>query len=418
MKKVKLGLVGLGTVGKGVYKCLLNRDDVEIIQIAVRDLSKQREGIDKSILTDDALSVAKNPEVDILVEVMGGVKLAYDVIKTAIAEGKHIVSANKDLLAKHGAELFELAKKHNRVILYEAAIGGGIPIVMPMKTTLAGNDINKVMAIVNGTTNFILTKMDEENADYEATLKEAQRLGYAEADPSGDVEGMDAKYKITTLSTVAFRKKVPLEKVYTEGITKIKADDMKNANEFGYKIKLIALAKKNDDGRIDVRVHPMLIEKSHPLASINGVTNGVMISGHPVGEVMLSGPGAGEFPTASSVIGDILTLASEIEQNPLPIAQCEHSEIADMIDISETINKYYLSINTKNDFGVIECLGRIFAQNKISISMLLQRGLQTDNTANIVVITESCKEKNMQNAILNFNSEKCINKVNSLIRVM
>ena len=329
-----------------------------------------------------------------------------------------MVTANKELLAKHGTELFELAKTNNKVILYEAAIGGGIPIVMPLKTTLVGNKINKIMAIVNGTTNYILTKMDEEHANYDDTLRDAQRLGYAETDPTGDVEGLDAKYKITTLSTIAFGEKIELDRVYTEGITKIQADDMVYANEFGYKIKLIALAQKTSDGKADVRVHPMLINKNHPLAGINGVTNAVMLSGHPVGEVMLSGPGAGEFPTASSVIGDILTLVSEINQNPLPIMQCNHEKVAQMTDISETTNKYYISINTKNNFGVIESLGRIFAHNKVSISMILQRGLQSDNTANIVVITEECLEQNIQNAIFELNKENCINKINSLIRVM
>lgn len=420
MRKIKIGLIGLGTVGSGVYKSLKDNKDVEIIQIAVKNINKDRniDGLDKSIMTDDVFAVAKNPDVDILVEVIGGINPALDIIKTAIENGKHIVTANKELLAKHGAELFELAKNNNKVILYEAAIGGGIPIVMPLKTTLAGNKINKIMAILNGTTNYILTKMDSEHADYNSTLLEAQKLGYAETDPTGDVEGYDAKYKITTLSTIAFGEKISVDKVYTEGITKILPEDMINANEFGYKIKLIALAQQTENNKADVRVHPMLINKNHPLASINGVTNGVMISGHPVGEVMLSGPGAGEFPTASSVIGDILTLASEINQNPLPIMQCHHHENADMVDISETVNKYYISINTKNNFGVIEALGRIFAKNEISISMILQRGLQHNNTANIVVITEECIEKNMKNAISDLNNEDCINKITSLIRVI
>lgn len=419
MKKTKIGLIGLGTVGSGVFKCLKDRDDVEIIQIAVKNKNKKRniEGLDETIITDDVFAVANNPEIDIVIEVIGGINPAYEVIKTALNNGKHVVTANKELLAKHGAELFELANSTKKVILYEAAIGGGIPIVMPLKTTLCGNKINKIMAILNGTTNYILTKMDTERANYEETLKEAQRLGYAETDPTGDVEGLDAKYKITTLSTIAFGEKVTLEKVYSEGITKIQADDMINADEFGYKIKLIALGQRIED-KIDVRVHPMLINKNHPLANINNVTNGVMISGFPVGDVMLSGPGAGEFPTASSVIGDVLTLVSEINENPLPIMQCCHDKFADMLDISETSNKYYISINAKNNFGVIESLGRIFAQNKISISMLLQKGLQSDNTANIIVITEECPEKDMQNAIFTLKSEDCVKRINSLIRVM
>ena len=420
MKKVRIGMIGLGTVGSGVFKCLQNNEQVEIVQIAVKNLNKTRniDGLNPAILTDDVMAVAKNPDVDILVEVIGGVNPAIDIIKTAIESGKHVVTANKELLAKFGSELFALAKKHNKVILYEAAIAGGIPIVMPLKTTLCGNKISKIMAIVNGTTNYILTKMDSEHADYEETLKQAQALGYAETDPSGDVKGLDAKYKITTLSTIAFGKKVSLDKVFCEGITKVKSEDMVYANEFGYKIKLIALAQTTEDGKADVRVHPMLIKKSHPLANINDVTNAVMLSGHPVGDVMLSGPGAGEFPTASSVIGDILTLTSEINQNPLPIMQCHDDKVAEMVDILDTVNRYYISINASNNFGVIESLGRIFAQNKISISMLLQKGLQADNTANIIVVTEECLEKNIRHAIDNLNNEKCVKKINSFIRVM
>ncbi|MBR1754737.1 homoserine dehydrogenase [bacterium] len=418
MTKIKIGLIGLGTVGSGVFKCLVNNPKAEIVQIAVKDIEKPRniDGLDKTKLTTDVMSVAQNPDIDILIEVIGGVNPAFDIIKTALESGKHVVTANKELLAKHGSELFELAKNKNRLILYEAAIGGGIPIVMPIKTTLCGNKINKITAILNGTTNYILTKMDTENASYEETLKEAQKLGYAETDPTGDVEGLDAKYKITTLSTISFKEKIDLDKVYAEGITKIQAEDMKNANEFGYKIKLIALAQRVGE-KIDVRVHPMLISKKHPLANINDVTNGVMISGHPVGDVMLSGPGAGEFPTASSVIGDVLSLVEEFDGNPLPIMQCHHEKIAQMLDISETKNKYYISINAKNNFGVIESLGRIFAHNEISISIILQKGLQSDNTANVVVITEECFENNMQSAICELEKEDCVKRINSLIRV-
>ncbi len=422
MNKIKIGMIGLGTVGAGVFKTLSNFNQIEIVKIAVKNLSKSRniQGLNKSILTDNPYDVVNNIDVQIVIEVVGGVQPAFDLIKTAIKNGKHVVTANKELLAKHGEELMNFAEENNKVVLYEAAIAGGIPIIMPIKTILAGNKINKIAAILNGTTNYILTKMDTDGASYESVLKEAQELGYAETDPTGDVEGFDAAYKIATLSTISFNKRININNIYREGISKIQAEDMKYANEFGYKIKLIALAQIDEKGNADVRVHPMLVKKNKSLAHINYVTNAILIYGHPVGEIMFSGPGAGEFPTASSVVGDVLAIATELSKTdyPLPMMRCHHSESAQMIDILETTNKYYLSINTKNNVGVIAALGKIFEENEISVSSILQKGLMQNNTANITVITERCLEKNMQNAIKTLKNDDCVNKINSLIRVM
>ena len=419
-KQVKIGLIGLGTVGSGVFKTLQNSDVVEITKIAVKNINKPRniEGLDTSILTDNPYDVV-NSDVDIVAELIGGIEPAYDLIKAAIANGKHIVTANKELLAKHGEELFSFAEEHNKVILYEAAIAGGIPIIMPIKTILAGNKINRVEAILNGTTNYILTKMDIDGASYEDVLKEAQALGYAEADPTGDVEGFDAAYKITTLATLAFRQRIKLENVYREGITKVRAEDMKAANDLGYKIKLIASAYLDKDNRADVRVHPMLVSKKSTLAHIDYVTNAVSLEGHPVGSVTLSGPGAGEFPTASSVIGDILAIASELGKNDyiLPMMRCNHHNTAETIDMLDTENKYYLSLNAKNKLGVIGNIGKICEDNGISLASIVQRGLRENNTADITVITELCKEKDMQKTISQFKTSEYINNVNSLIRV-
>lgn len=419
-KQVKIGLIGLGTVGSGVFKTLQNSDVVEITKIAVKNINKPRniEGLDTSILTDNPYDVV-NSDVDIVAELIGGIEPAYDLIKTAIANGKHIVTANKELLAKHGEELFSFAEEHNKVILYEAAIAGGIPIIMPIKTILAGNKINRVEAILNGTTNYILTKMDIDGASYKDVLKEAQALGYAEADPTGDVEGFDAAYKITTLATLAFRQRIKLENVYREGITKVRAEDMKAANDLGYKIKLIASAYLDKDNRADVRVHPMLVSKKSTLAHIDYVTNAVSLEGHPVGSVTLSGPGAGEFPTASSVVGDILAIASELGKNDyiLPMMRCNHHNTAETIDMLDTENKYYLSLNAKNKLGVIGNIGKICEDNGISLASIVQRGLRENNTADITVITELCKEKDMQKTISQFKTSEYINNVNSLIRV-
>ena len=269
MNKLKIGLIGLGTVGCGVYKTIQNIDNVEIVKIAVKNINKPRSvEVPREMLTDNPYDVVNDPSIDVVVELIGGVEPAYDYISTAIKNGKHIVTANKELLAKRGEELFILSEEYNRVVLYEAAIAGGIPIIMPIKTILAGNKINRIQAILNGTTNYILTKMDVDGASYEDVLKEAQELGYAETDPTGDVEGFDAAYKITTLSTIAFKKRIKIENVYREGITKIRKEDMAKANEFGYKIKLIATATIDENDNADVRVHPMLVSKDSMLAHI------------------------------------------------------------------------------------------------------------------------------------------------------
>ena len=395
-KKIKIGLIGLGTVGSGVFKTLQNFKNVEVVKIAVHNKNKKRniEGLDESIITDDAYEVVNNPEIQIVAELVGGINPAFDLIKTAIKNGKHIVTANKELLAKHGEELFNFAEENNKVVLYEAAIAGGIPLIMPIKTILAGNKITKIKAILNGTTNYILTKMDVQGASYTDVLKEAQELGYAEADPTGDVEGFDAAYKITTLATIAFGKRIKIENVYREGITKISPDDMKAANEMGYKIKLIASAELNEDSKADVRVHPMLVPKTKTLAHIDYVTNAVSLSGHPVGDVTLSGPGAGEFPTASSVVGDILAIASEIDKTDylLPMMRCNHHENAVMTPIEDTRNKYYISITAHNRLGVIGRIGKACEDHNISLASIVQKEVAGDNAAKITVITEICKE--------------------------
>lgn len=417
MNKTKIGIIGLGTVGSGVFKTLKNFSNIEIVKISVKNLDKPRkiEGLDKSLLTDNSEEIVNNPEIDVVVELMGGVNPAYELLTAAIKNGKHIVTANKELLAKHGEELFTIAEKHNRVILYEAAIAGGIPLIMPIKTILAGNKINKIHAILNGTTNYILTKMDTDGVSYEEVLKEAKELGYAETDPTGDVEGFDAAYKITTLATIAFGKRVKIENVYREGITKIRKEDMAKANELGYKIKLIATAAIDEQDRADVRVHPMLVSKNASLAHINYVTNAVEITGNPVGTVVLSGAGAGEFPTASSVVGDILAINSEINKNDyiLPMMRCRHESNAIPVKIEDTFNKYYISITAPNAIGVIAKIGTICANKNISLSSILQKEVFENKYAEITVITEKCQEKLIREVVEELKD--CT--VNSIIRV-
>lgn len=416
MDKLKIGLIGLGTVGTGVYKSLQNFDNIEVVKIAVHNINKPRSiELPDGILTDNPYEVVNDPSIDVVVELMGRVEPTWDYIKTALENGKHIVTANKELLAKKGEELFNLSEEHNRVVLYEAAIAGGIPVIMPIKTILAGNKIQRIQAILNGTTNYILTKMDVNNASYEDVLKEAQELGYAETDPTGDVEGFDAMYKITTLATIAFNARVKLENVYREGITKIRKEDIQRANELGYKIKLIATASIDENNNADVRVHPMLVPKDNMLAHIDYVTNSVAITGHPIGHIVLSGPGAGEFPTASSVIGDILAIAREYKTTDylLPMMRCHHHSKANPVKIEDTYNKYYLSITAPNAIGVIAKIGTICANKDISLSSILQKGVEANNTAEITVITEKCLERKIKEVVSELND--CT--VNSLIRV-
>lgn len=416
MSKLKIGIIGLGTVGSGVYKTLQEMNDIEIVKIAVKNINKPRSvEVPTSLLTDNPYALVNNSDIDVIVELIGGVNPAWDYISTAIKNGKHIVTANKELLAKKGEELFNLAEEHNRVILYEAAIAGGIPIIMPIKTILAGNKIRKIHAILNGTTNYILTKMDADGASYEDVLKEAQQLGYAETDPTGDVEGFDAAYKITTLATIAFKKRIKIENVHREGITKVRKEDMAKANEFGYKIKLIATATIDENDNADVRVHPMLVSKDSMLAHIDYVKNAIAISGHPIGDIVLSGPGAGEFPTASSVVGDILSIKAEFGKTDymLPMMRCHHHTTAKPVKIEDTFNKYYISITAPNAIGVIAKIGTICANKNISLSSILQKGVSSDNTADITVITERAQERLVKEVVDELKD--CT--VNSIIRV-
>ncbi len=416
MEKLRIGIIGFGTVGTGVYKSLQGNESVEIVKIAVKNINKPRSvEVDRQMLTDNPFDIVNDSSIDVVVELIGGVESAWEYISAALKNGKHIVTANKELLAKKGEELFNLAEECNRVVLYEAAIAGGIPIIMPIKTILAGNRIHKIQAILNGTTNYILTKMDSQGASYEEVLAEAQALGYAETDPTGDVEGFDAAYKITTLATIAFNSRIKFENVYREGITKIRREDMQKANELGYKIKLIASATIDENNNADVRVHPMLVPHNKMLAHIDYVTNAVEMSGHPIGSIVLSGPGAGEFPTASSVIGDILSIAREFKTTDylLPMMRCHHHTTAKPVRIENTYNKYYISITAPNAIGVIAKIGTICANKNISLSSILQKGVEVNNTAEITVITEKCLEKSIREVVSELDG--C--EINSLIRV-
>ncbi len=422
MESLKVGIIGFGTVGTGVFKLLQSFNNIEVVKIAVKNINKKREteNLNKEILTDNPYEIVNNPDINVIIEVAGGVNPIFDILKKAIENKKHIVTANKELLAKRGSELFNIARENNVIILYEAAVAGGIPIIMPIKTILCANKINKIAAILNGTTNYILTKMTEKGLSYETALKQAQELGYAETDPTGDVEGYDTAYKLSILSTISFNKKVDINKIYTEGITKLNTRDLKSAKELGYRIKLIALGQVLPDGKIDVRVHPMLVSKKHLLAKVDNATNSIMLSGYPVGDLIFTGAGAGAEPTSSSVVGDLLVLASELEtgNSPLPQAVCKHNEAAEQINIADTYNEYYISITASNNPGAIGYIGTICGKNNINISTIMQNGINEDNTAEIVVITEKSKESDIQNALKELSASESVKNINNLLRVM
>lgn len=419
--KVAVGLLGLGTVGTGVVKVLNEHSNIEIKKIAVKNIDKPRniKGLSQDILTSDPYEVVNDPAIQIVVEVVGGVEPAFDIIKQAMKNGKHIVTANKELIAKHGEELFELSKEYNVAILYEAAVAGGIPIIMPLKMSLAGNKIKRIAGILNGTTNYILSKMESENREFLDVLREAQSLGYAEADPSSDIHGHDAGYKIAILASLAFDERIDINTIYREGIDKISPVDIDYATNFGYKIKLIAQAQRTDDDKLDIRVHPMLVPVSHNLANVNNVTNAVYVEGDAVGEVMFIGPGAGELPTASSVTGDILCLADELGYTnyPLPMMRCRHEKNADQQDIKETLNKYYIRVNASNIPGVIGDLGTICGKHNINVHSILQKGVDGD-AARIVMLTDVAYEKDIQDAIAEMSSRATIKEVENVLRVM
>ncbi|MGH9833696.1 MAG: homoserine dehydrogenase, partial [Blastocatellia bacterium] len=419
--KTTLGIFGLGTVGTGVVALLRDNPQFDIRAIAVRDQTKPRDiDLSQFEVTGDPFKLANDPQIEILVEVAGGLDPAYEVVKRAITNGKHIVTANKELIAKHGPEIFDLSNRHNVTIFFEAAVGGGIPLISTLQRGLQANRISRVAGIVNGTTNYILTKMEYEQKPFAEALREAQAAGYAEADPTDDIEGRDVVYKIAILSSLAFQVPIEVEKIYRQGITEISDLDIKLAAEFGYRIKMIGLAQPGEDGEgnsLDVRVHPMLVPLHHPLAGIEGVNNAIFIKGNAVGEILLYGPGAGRFPTASAVVGDIINIASALKLPDfaryfqLPIS----SQVTDVIPIEETTNAYYIRLEASDSPGVIGNLGHAFGAHGVSLHSVTQKGV-TDGAATIVLLTHRVKEKQAQAALSEIKEQPTTRKIGVVLR--
>lgn len=422
-KKIKVALLGVGTVGTGVYKLIQRRADVmvrtigaemEVSKILVHNLNKQREGIDASLLTDNWQEIVNDPEIQIVVEVMGGIEPARTMILEALHAGKHVVTANKDLLAAHGKELLDAAEEKHCDLLFEAAVAGGIPIIRPLKQCLAGNEIDEVIGIVNGTTNYILTKMFEENMSFEEALAKATELGYAEADPTADVEGLDAGRKVAIMASIAFHSRVIFDDVYTEGITKITSDDIAYAKEFDSVIKLLGVAH-NTEGGIEVGVYPMLLNKEHPLASVRDSFNAVFVHGDAVDDAMFYGRGAGELPTASAVMGDIIDVARNIAYGCNGRISCTCYRETPIKKFDEVENKFFLRMQVKNQPGVLASIATVFGSHGVSIARVVQKHIKGD-LAELVIVTDKVREDYLKNALEQLRDIENIFEISSVIR--
>lgn len=423
MKKIKAALLGLGTVGTGVYKLVGMRADVmketigaelEISRILVHNMNKKREGVDQSLLTDNWREIVEDEEIRIVIEVIGGIEPAKTMILEALKAGKHVVSANKDLIAQEGRELLDTAKEYGGDFLFEAAVAGGIPIIRPLKQCLAANDISDVMGIVNGTTNYILTKMFEDGMEFEDALAKAQELGYAEADPTADIEGLDAARKVAIMASIAFHSRVVFSDVYTEGITKITATDIAYAKEFGKVIKLLGVAKNTEDG-IEAGVYPMLIPKDHPLASVRDSFNAVFVHGDAVDDAMFYGRGAGEMPTASAVVGDVIDVARDIRCGCTGRISCTCYKEIPVKDAGDVKNKFFIRMQVKNEPGVLAAIAQVFGTHKVSIARVVQEHTEPQK-AELVVVTEKVKDYHIKNALNELRAMDHIFEISSVIR--
>ena len=418
-KRIGIGLLGLGTVGTGVANILqnpLNRhplvQEIDLIKIAVRDTKRERElNLSKSLLTTNAEAVINDPAVDVVVEVIGGIEPARSLIMKAIKAGKSVVTANKAVIARHGQEIADAANSAGVYVLIEAAVGGGIPIIEPLKQSLGGNKIRKVSGIINGTTNYILTRMKKEGSDYKDVLKDAQELGYAEADPAADIDGLDAADKIAILSGLAFGGKINRESIQVKGITNIQTLDVNYAQQLGYGIKLLAQAESLGDSEnsmsslpLSVSVQPTLVPQDHPLSGVNGVNNAILVEGDPIGEVMFYGPGAGSGPTASAVVADILNIAGISQLNQTANGKLDSLLAATswrtchVVKANEIIQKNYIRLNAIDSPGVIGHIGTIFGEYGVSIQSIIQFDA-INQVAEIVVITHKVSQGQMNQAL-------------------
>lgn len=413
MKQLNVGILGLGTVGGGTYTVLKRNASeitrrtgvaIKVVQVADRNLANAKALATDADVTDDAFAVVNNPAVDVVVELIGGYTLSRELVLKAIANKKHVVTANKALIALHGNEIFAAAKANNVIVSFEAAVAGGIPIIKALREGLGANRVEWVAGIINGTTNFILTEMREKGLNFADVLGEAQRLGYAEADPTFDVEGIDAAHKLTIMSAIAFGMPMKFEQAYTEGITKLEQVDIKYAEELGYRVKLLGITKRSDSG-VELRVHPTLIPEKRLVANVNGAMNAVVVKGDAVGPTLYYGAGAGAEPTASAVVADLMDVARLIDATSaqrVPYLAFQPEQVQDLaiLSIDEVQSAYYLRLRASDKPGVLADVTKILGDRSISIDAMLQKEPDENETeADIVILTHITVEKNMNAAI-------------------
>ncbi len=423
MKKVRIALLGLGNVGKGVWNILNTNGeeiaqrsgyDIEIARILVRDVNKDRGvKVPRELLTTDADDIFNDDSIKIVVEVMGGIDPAREYLLKAVRKKMNVVTANKMLIATHGREIFKEVEENGVSINFEASVAGGIPVINAINEALTANKIQQVLGIINGTTNYILTKMTMEGMDFADALKEAQAKGYAEADPTSDVEGIDAAYKLAILASLSFETEVDINNVYAEGITKIGAVDIEYAKEMGYVIKLLAIGK-DAEGRLELRVHPAMIPSIHPLANVNDSFNAIFIKGNAVGDLMLYGRGAGELPTGSAVVGDIISvLRNEKDGSNISFTRFTEKEIAEMEAVR---SEYYIRMTVKDFPGVLGKIATKLGENNVSIMTVIQKPTNGE-FATIVIVTHETMEGNLKDALREINELYVVNKIENIIRI-
>ncbi|WP_165047024.1 MULTISPECIES: homoserine dehydrogenase [unclassified Adlercreutzia] len=423
---VRIGLVGTGTVGGGCIDIILKHKDaflrhygidIELARVCSLDPSEAEAHGVGHLFTDNFRDIIDDPDIDLVIELIGGTTFARTVVLDALAAGKNVVTANKALMATCGKEIMETAAAKNREIAFEASVGGGIPIIGPLKHSLIANEISSVMGIVNGTTNYMLTRMDEDGMDYDAVLAEAQAKGFAEANPSADVDGFDAAAKIAILASIAFNSRVTMDDVYTRGITNITPVDLETARDMGYVVKLLAIAHRTEGG-IDVRVHPTMIPVDHQLAKVNGVFNAIYVTGDFVGETMFFGEGAGAGAAASAVMGDVLEVARHMQQGINPIVGCTCTDELPILPIEELSMKYYIRFTVSDRPGVLAAMAGVFANHGVSVHSVVQRGQKNGGTVEIVYVTHTAKERAIREVIEEIRGlDDVLHAEPSLIRV-
>lgn len=423
---IKVGLLGLGTVGTGVVRIVERHQEdlqrqtglsIKIAKVLVQNVSKPRSvAFDKEILTVNPEDIIASPDIDVVIEVMGGVEPARSYILEAISRGKHIVTANKDLMAIHGQEIMARAAEKGCDVFFEASVAGGIPIIRTLTEGFSSDRITKVMGIVNGTTNYILTKMSKEGAAYSDVLKEAQQLGYAEADPTSDVEGLDAARKMTILATLAFRTNVSLSDVSVEGISQVSKEDIAYGKRLGYEIKLLGIAESHND-EISISVQPTMVKTTHPLASVNGVFNAVYVYGESVGETMFYGPGAGELPTATSIVADLVGVVKNHRlgvNGRTAISAYKEKKLKSDEQIS---SKYYILLHVADKAGVLARITQVFAENEVSLESVNQQPNPVNPMAEIIIITHHANQAGMKRVLKVFEELNVVQEIKSVYRV-